>query len=101
MAEWREVPNDGVVPGARVWQRDLVDGHLSVILSRDDGSLHMSISHRLRDLSPGRYPSWNEIREARYRFCPDDVTMAMLLPPKAEYVNLHPTAFHLWEWPDT
>jgi len=52
---------------------------------------HMSISH------PSRYPTWNEIRDARYELLPDDCTMAMLLPPKAEYVNLHPNCFHLHE----
>ena len=29
-----------------------------------------------------------------------EVTMGMLLPPKAEYVNLHPNCFHLWEVDD-
>jgi len=50
---------------------------------------HLSISH------PTRYPVWNEIRDARYELVPDACTMAMLLPPKAEYVALHPNCFHL------
>ncbi|SFU39659.1 DUF7694 domain-containing protein [Alicyclobacillus macrosporangiidus] len=52
---------------------------------------HMSISH------PNRYPTWDEIRDARYELVPDDVTMAMLLPPRREYVNLHQNCFHLHE----
>lgn len=52
---------------------------------------HLSISH------PSRYPSWDEIKEARYRLTPDQITMAMILPPTAEYVNLHPNCFHLHE----
>ncbi|SIS88764.1 DUF7694 domain-containing protein [Alicyclobacillus vulcanalis] len=56
-----------------------------------DGGWHMSISH------PERYPTWDEIREARYQLIPNDVTMAMLLPPKEEYVNVHPNCFHLHE----
>lgn len=52
---------------------------------------HLSISRR------DRYPSWDEIRDARYALLPDDITMAMLLPPKAEYVNLHKNCFHLHE----
>ena len=52
---------------------------------------HMSISRN------DRYPSWDEIRDARYALLPDDVTIAMLLPPKAEYVDLHPNCFHLHE----
>lgn len=52
---------------------------------------HMSIS------CANRYPTWDEIRDARYALLPDDVTMAMLLPPRAEYVNVHPNCFHLHE----
>jgi hypothetical protein len=52
---------------------------------------HLSISHQTR------YPTWEEIKEARYALLPDDVTMAMLLPPKGEYVNLHNNCFHLHE----
>jgi hypothetical protein len=50
---------------------------------------HLSIS------TPHRYPTWDEIREARYRFIPNDVTVAMFLPPEDEYVNLHNYCFHL------
>lgn len=60
----------------------------------DELQWHMSISH------PTRYPKWDEIKEARYKFCPDEVTMGMLLPPKADYVNHHPNCFHLWEVKD-
>ena len=55
---------------------------------------HLSISH------PSRYPVWDEIRDARYELLPDACTMAMLLPPRAEYVSLHPNCFHLHEVPD-
>ena len=52
---------------------------------------HLSISH------PDRYPTWDEIADARYALIPDDVTMAMLLPPSGEYVNAHEHCFHLWQ----
>lgn len=52
---------------------------------------HLSISH------PTRYPVWDEIRDARYDLLPDACTMAMMLPPKAEYVAIHPNCFHLHE----
>jgi hypothetical protein len=52
---------------------------------------HMSIS------CADRYPTWNEIRDARYALLPDDCTMAMLLPPKTQYVNIHQNCFHLHE----
>ena len=53
------------------------------------GLYHLSISH------PMRYPTWDEIKEARYDLLPDEITMAMLLPPSAKYVNIHKNCFHL------
>jgi hypothetical protein len=68
-------------------------GGLVVIVTVDgpDKRWHLSISHR------GRYPTWDEIKQARYDLIPNHVTMAQLLPPKEEYVNLHPNTFHLHE----
>ena len=110
MVNWHETQLriDGVT--LRTFQREVEDGHLSVLVGREplgpQGSLrwHLSISHRTNHLVgasghplPGRIPTWDEIKEARYRFCPDAINMAMILPPKAEYVNLHPTTMHLHE----
>jgi hypothetical protein len=73
------------------------DSHCTVLVGREplgpNGELrwHLSISHRLR------YPTWDEIADARYRFIPDEVTVVMFLPPRREYVNLHPNCFHLHE----
>jgi len=64
---------------------------LMVFTSIDKGLWHLSIS------ASRRYPTWDEIAEARYQLCPDNITMAMLLPPRGEYVNLHDTTFHLHE----
>lgn len=66
-------------------------GDLRVLTSYEQNRWHLSISH------PHRNPRWKEIKEARYDLLPDDTTMAQLLPPKAQYVNLHPHTFHLWE----
>jgi hypothetical protein len=55
---------------------------------------HISISH------PDRYPTWDEVADVRYELVPDDVTMAMLLPPRDEYVNVHAHTFHLWQIED-
>lgn len=107
-AAWRRVQPPQMMralyPGTRAWQREVNDGHLSVLVGREptgDGQVlwHLSISHRTNEQppQPGRCPTWDEIRAAREQFTPDEVTMAMLLPPKAEYVNVHPTTFHLWE----
>ena len=55
---------------------------------------HLSVS------VPYRYPTWDEIAAARYDLVPDEVTMAMFLPPRAEYVNIHNNCFHLHEYHD-
>jgi hypothetical protein len=94
---------------SRVYQRKVDDGHLTVFVGREplgpNGSLrwHMSLAHNRSMVGPGggaipgRIPTWDEIKEARYAFCPDDSYMAMILPPKKEYVNVHPTTMHLHE----
>lgn len=103
MSGWKVVrvpaPLAAECPQTRAWQRQVHDGHLSVFAGPEPAGFHLSISHRRSDLTPGRYPSWDEIHDARYRFAPLGVVMAMLLPPQDEYVNLHATTFHLWELP--
>ena len=103
--QWHRVKPPDIItalsPGNQAWQRDVSDGHLSVFVGQEtleEGPRwHLSISHRTDDLTPGRYPTWDEITEARYRFVPDAVTMAMMLPPRDQYVNVHETTFHLHE----
>ena len=65
-------------------------GECSVIVGLEVG-WHLSIAH------PTRYPTYEEIKEARYKFLPNETTVAMLFPPKEEFVNLHSNCFHLWE----
>jgi hypothetical protein len=55
---------------------------------------HVSVSH------PRRYPGWDEIADVRYKLVPNDVTMALLLPPPDDYVNDHDRCFHLWQVDD-
>jgi len=58
-------------------------GACSVILTREYGDWHFSIAH------PDRLPTWDEVVVARYRLVPDHVTMAMILPPRHAYVDIH------------
>jgi hypothetical protein len=100
---WVQVGQAGdspLTPDCDAWQRDVKDGHLMVLVGQEPGlGWHLSISHRTnhRPPRPGRYPKWGEIKDARYRFCPPDIAMCMILPPPEEYVNVHPTTFHLHE----
>lgn len=66
-------------------------GECSVIVSKDGGKWHLSIAH------PNRYPTYDEIKKARYKFLANELYMAMIFPPKEEFVNLHNNCFHLWE----
>jgi hypothetical protein len=85
---FKEVPP----PPSASWTRAFItDTGCSVLVAVESGRWHLSIAH------PDRYPTWDEIREARYALVPNHVTMAMLLPPRQEYVNIHPHCFHLWE----
>lgn len=52
---------------------------------------HLSISCQ------NRYPTWEEIKDARYTLLPAGLTFAQILPPLTEYVNIHSNCFHLWE----
>lgn len=111
MSEWQENPPYKIFEyPMRTFQKDVGDGHLTVLVGQESlgrkGAMrwHLSMSHRSNQLVgtggtplPGRFPTWDEIKEARYRFCPDETYMAMILPPKSEYVNVHPTTMHLHE----
>jgi hypothetical protein len=68
-------------------------GECRVFCTIDAGRHHISISHTKR------LPTWDEVKAAR-GLVPDEITMAMLLPPEAEYINLHTFCFHLWETRD-
>lgn len=68
-------------------------GKFIVMVAIEDGKWHLSISHPTRDLT------YAEIKAARNRFIPDEVTVAMIFPPRSEFVNAHEHCFHLWEIP--
>jgi hypothetical protein len=102
VSEWVRVEDIDFLPGCQTWQKRVSDGYLTVIVGREPAGWHLSISHRTNHHPPrpGRNPRWNEIKDARYRFTPDAVSMCMILPPSAEYVNVHETTFHLHEHRD-
>lgn len=67
-------------------------GDVSILISKEPGmGWHMSIAH------PSRYPTWDEVAHLRYRLLPDAITMAMLLPPHDQYINIHQNCFQLWQ----
>lgn len=66
-------------------------GECSVIVSKDAGHWHLSIGN------PERLPTYEELKEARYKFLPDDIYMAQIFPPTKEFVNVHKFVLHLWQ----
>ena len=77
------------------------DGTLTVYVTRDPGDpplWHLSITHQPNNQrSAGRYPTWDEIANARDQFLPADRSFVMRLPAADEYVAIHSTCFHLHE----
>lgn len=88
-----EIPSP--IPNAKTYKF----GECNVLVSQDElkerGIIrprwHLSISH------PQRYPSWDEIKKARYTLIAEEITMAMFLPPPSQFINVHKNCFHLYE----
>jgi hypothetical protein len=76
-------------PGSQAY----VSSGCRIIVSQQKAGWHLSITH------PRHLPSWEDVRDARYAFIPDDVTMALLLPPRSEYVNVHEFCLQMYEIP--
>lgn len=55
--------------------------------------LHVSLSY------PDHDPPWRVIRAVRDAFYPASVDCMMVLPRAADYVDLHPFCFHIWQTP--
>jgi hypothetical protein len=71
-----------------------MDG-LSVIVSVelcDDGRrwLHVSCARQ------HTLPDWSDIKAVKRAFIGDEKKAIQVLPPAAEYVNVHPHCLHLW-----
>lgn len=77
-------------------------GEVSIIVALEPAAAngeklwHLSISRT------DRHPSWDEIKQARYKLLPVDKCFGMLLPPPQFYVNVpsQDHVFHLWEITD-
>lgn len=67
----------------------------SIDPSREWGPLlHVSVSR------PSTDPSWKDITLVKAAFYGDHLDAMMILPVAADYVNLHPHTFHLWQTPE-
>ncbi len=66
-------------------------GRCHVIVTIDNKEWHLSIS------TATSLPSYQELKEARYKYCPDNIFMAEIFPPKSEFVNIHSYTRHSWQ----
>jgi hypothetical protein len=95
--KYKEIPSPILIGGnINVLNKAYARGDCRIIVTREVYQNH-ALRWHLSISCANRYPTWDEIHDARYALIPDNVTMAMILPPKAEYVNLHPNCFHLHE----
>jgi hypothetical protein len=67
-------------------------GRCRVIVTIDEGAWHLSISTD----SPKILPSYKEIKAARYKFLPDEIYVAEIFPPKADFISIAEVR-HLYE----
>jgi hypothetical protein len=72
--------------------RELTVG-ASIDTSEHGPLLHVSASQ------PKHWPTWETMGALRSFFFPDTVDVAMLMPRRADYINLSTTCFHLWQVP--
>jgi len=86
-----------IINGQNDYVRAYTIGECTVLVTKEFGKWHLSIAHQGH---PKRYPTWDELAEVRYSVVPNDVTMAMLLPPLEQYVNIHEHCFQMIEVPD-
>lgn len=79
------IQNEDFKPG--IYQ----EGECIIFVTIENGGYHLSISHLTR------LPTYDELKAARYKYCPDNCYMAQIFPPKADFVNLHPFCLHVYE----
>lgn len=92
--EYQELPLGDLLPFP-IGTRRYVKGEVRVIYSPIESQLDGLWSH-LSLSCENRYPTWDEILSCRYEFFKDTDEVFQVLPPKSEYINVHPNCFHLW-----
>ena len=61
-----------------------------IFINKEDGLWHLSVA--------AKHPiGYYELKEIRYKFMPNKMQVAQIFPPREEFVNVHPTTFHLFE----
>ena len=75
-------------------------GHgYGVIVTLDDTDRHGVLLHASISLED-RYPTWEEIKQLKRQVFGPDMDVMQVIPKDADYVNIHPNTFHLWQTPE-
>lgn len=91
-----------LTPGVSKTLRQFTMGPCNILIGHEPVGPGRAPLWHLTISTPSRHPTWDEIKVARYRLLPLDITVAMMLPPPEQYVNV-PEQDHvmqLWEIQD-
>lgn len=99
-ADHGQVRLPGCPVPASQYTRSVSDGVLLALVADEPFiGWHASISFRDHRSRPSRYPTWDELADAREQLLPDHLEFVMHFPPPEQYVAVHPTTFHLHQHP--
>lgn len=100
-SKWRPIDAPGLagLEGLDAFERNVSDGRLVALVALEPAGLHLSVSFRDHRDRLSRYPTWDELADARDALLPADAGFVMHLPAAGEYVALHDTTFHLHQFP--
>lgn len=96
-SKWR--PIAAPAAGLDAFERNVSDGRLVALVALEPAGWHLSVSFRDHRGALSRYPTWDELADARDALLADDVGFVMHLPAADQYVALHDTTFHLHQFP--
>lgn len=74
-------------------------GQATVFVTREPAGKNGALLWHLSISRLNRHPSWDDLKAARYRLLPHELTFAVLLPPPTEFVNVpeQDHVFHVWQ----
>jgi hypothetical protein len=63
---------------------------MHIFINKEEGTWHLSVS--------AKFPlGYQQLKDVRYKFMPDKMTVAQIFPPRDQFVNLQECTWHLWQ----
>lgn len=63
---------------------------MDILITVDAKKWHLSVS--------AKFPlGYQQLKDVRYKFMPNDMSVAQIFPRREEFVNVHTCCWHLWE----